>query len=161
MAIRPLTVAAAAAALLVATLVVDASMNREVKLEARDGATWRTVLEDPVGEVYRGPPPSYAPLEVDPNGTLEMRVQFDNGYPWTWSEEYAVLANGREIARGHVDAPPRAVGEASFTVPVRDLIDPGAYPAFPKEDQRYAYPSLELVVGSKHHYGNLVLEATS
>lgn len=159
MAIRPLHVAMAAAALLVMTLAVDVAVTRTAKLEVNDAGTWRTVIVDPSTDPYATSYRSVAPQRVDPNGTLEFRLTLDNEYPWAWTEEYVLLANGRELARGTLDAPARGVANVTVSVPVTDLRTGPGGPYEPvKADTDYAYPSLELTLGGRILYGSLALE---
>lgn len=162
MAVRPLIVAAIAAALLLVTLATDVAVTRTAKLEVDDAGTWKTIIVDPSEEPFGRAYPSLVPIRADDNGTLGMRLRLDNEYPWAWSEDYVVLSNGREIARGTIDVPARTEGSVTFAVPVARLMET-SYPYAPEpvsKDSKFANPSIELVLGGRYLYGSIALEVS-
>lgn len=163
MGIQPLAIAAVAAALLVASIAVDASMNRYVELDVQDdGAFVRVATSEPYTTQARPQPYGEIVVDAGPNDTVTMRVRVDNGYAWGFSETYRAYVNGREVASGTLTAPARGEGEATFTfaasVAWQDF-GPRRQPG--ETSPRTVYPSVEVRAGSEAVYASLTLREAS
>lgn len=148
MRVSPLLVAGIAAALLLVVLGVDATLDRSYRLDVREGQGWRTLAAS-------GPPEGFRPpASTSQNGSLHLRLSVENDWPFPLAEDFAVLANGFEVARGRIEAPARGVGEVAFDV------DPATFdhtlpPEGPRAEPEMVYLHLEVVVGGERLYGSL------
>src|SRR5688500_7030591 len=108
---KALVVAVVAGLGLIATISVDAAMNRVISVDVKDGTAWRTVGEH--GDVggtsraYLEFPPAGIPVER--NGSIDMRLRVDNGYYWGYDEHYTVRYGGLILAEGELQAPARGM----------------------------------------------------
>ena len=148
MASRPLIVAGVAAALLVVVLAADLSFNRSYALDLRQDDAWVQVAEFPYS-LYSEARPVDDGHRVDPNGTVEMRVRVDNGYPLAFSERFALYVGGTRVGDGIITAPASGAGEAIVTFPASALFresDPRA-PVGVEDDRSSAYAWIRLEIG--------------
>ena len=149
MASRPLIVAGVAAALLVVVLAVDLSFNRSYALDLRQDDAWVQVAEFPFPRYDEARGPDSGPA-VDPNGTVEMRVRVDNGYPMEFSKSFALYVGGTRVGDGLLTAPALGEGEAIVTFPASTLFrnsDPLGPPGVEGEGST-AYAWVRLEIGS-------------
>lgn len=159
MASRPLIVATVAGVLLVALLVADATMNRALFLDVRDGEGWRQIASDGYHESDARAHPVGARV-VDANDTVEMRLRVDNTYAWAYEDTYRAYANGVEIASGIIQAPARGQGEAVFSFAARAAADEAGGRAAPDApDTRVLFISVD--VGGYWLYTDLEVRGAS
>lgn len=159
---RPLTIAIAAAALLVVSLGVDASMNRSLSLDVReDDGAWRTIGSDAPYTHARPVPVEQAGVSAAANDTITLRLRVDNGYPWAYDERYRVFFNGRELASGTLEAGARGEGESVFTVPAKPFWDTMSQRPPGEPAPQVAYAHVEVYVDGKTVYGNFQIHEAS
>lgn len=162
---RPLSVALAAAVLLVVVVGADATMDRSLHLDRQDAdGAWVTLASG--GEI---PPEERYKMFADPtvraddvNATLTMRVRVENGYPWSYDEAFVAYAQGVEVARGRVEAEPRGAGATEFEVPLRRLAGAGVETRVPDEGNGTLRPtyygSVEVRVGRMSLQAGITVE---
>ena len=156
MGVKPLTVAIAAMALLVASVGFEVVFDRTFTLAvetgtgyAQIGASSRAGYAKPIDTRAGGD------VRANESDALRFRLEVDNGYPWSFSEAYDVRVNGIIVAEGILEAPARGAGEATFEVPASAFLahapqDVGAIPAY-----------LEIQVGEEFVSGNFQIQEVS
>jgi hypothetical protein len=163
---RALIIAVVGMALLVVSITVDVNVNRAFYVDAKDAGEWRTVGELGAHEFerpYATPIGPYGAIVVPPNGSLDMRVRVDNGYPWAYAQHYVVLVNGAQAASGELTAPARGMGEAAFSLPASKLYATAGPDCRGASDVKIkcGYPSIVVMLGTKSVYANVQVQEAS
>jgi hypothetical protein len=162
---RPLAIAIVGMALLAVSITVDVAMNRTYYVDVRDDGAWRTVGQSASAEHGMARPAyvdaPYGSIIVEPNGTLELRLRAENGYPWALSEEYHVIVNGVSAAQGSITAPANGAGESAFTLSAASLLAMGA-PTKPVDGSaRVSFVYFNVDVDGKAFGANLQVQEAS
>lgn len=120
---RPLLVAVVSASLLVVVLGVDIAFNTTYYLDIEDDGAWVTFAQFPYPRDgrYEFPPG----IDVDPNGTANVRVRVDNGFPWAFSEGFRLYVGNTLVADDVLTAPARGTGAVETSVSGSTLFKDG------------------------------------
>jgi len=155
---RPLVVAIVAFALLGVSVGFEAAFHRTIYLDVKSGEGWQTIGQSATPGMG-GPRATAAiyPIPLSPNGTLELRVRIDNGYPWSFSHHYDVTSQGLLVASGTVTAPGRDVGESSFTLSYAQLVGAGGKPT----GTNVTFASVGVQVGNDYAGGSFQVQEAS
>lgn len=155
---RALTIAVVAIVLLIVSITVDATMNRSYAVDVKDNGDWRTVASTPRGDgrYSVAEPVGYGSVPVAPNGTVELRLRADNGYPFALDQHYLVRFNGAIAAEGDIHAPARGTGESAFNLSAAKIFAAGGPVKGPDAagagSPRTASANFDVEVGGKSVY---------
>lgn len=153
----PLVVAIVASVLLVATIAVDATVNRVIRVEVQDDGEWVGVYEE--GAPQRDPYAYAKPLgpfgkgvRVDPNGTISLRLVIENAYPWGYDKTYRVVVEGSVVHEGRVSAPASGDATSEFSLDARRFFSGPGATRDPSLNATTAYVYFEVRLGAKSIY---------
>lgn len=156
---RSLWIAAAAAALLILVVAVDASVNRTLELQVdgpSEGRDWQALSssgEDPYrfdrGDVV---------VEANRTETVTFRLHVDNELPWRFDETYRLRAGSVSLGSGTLQAAGGGTGIAEVQTTAGELIDANHGP---RKSPSPASVHIEASIGSQTLFGFLTIEEVS
>ena len=136
---------------------VDATMTRGYAVDGKENGDWRTVASTPQGQgrYSVAEPIGYGSVPVAPNGTVQLRLRADNGYPFALDQHYLVRFNGAIAAEGDIHAPARGTGESMFHLSAAKIFAAGGAVKTPDagaNTPRMASANFDVEVGGKSVY---------
>lgn len=132
MGIQPLTVAIAAAALLVLSVAGDLAFDQRVTVEASAPGGARQLLGDTTLDArYSRPGSVVDPFVANETDAITFFVRFHNEHPWPSSKSFTMSSDGcyegaTRLAVVDVRAPARGTGDATAEITVSRLLGGGS-----------------------------------